>query len=261
MSFGGPSINPYQGRTQGKQNPPGSNELRSGYILPHMTTFFQPLMPLPMIRRKGQKILGLLLALLSTPFPPGIEGQALPPGPDSVAAEFQSALRGVGWQAAVSRLHPEALDNFHHLMTLLVEMDTTRAPIERLFPQGGLDAFHAISQEEVFLRVMEVLTEDAPGLVHALVVREVEVVGHVPEGTEMAHVVYRSTANLSGAKPELRLMTMKRDGERWKVLSSQELDILVEAFRGITRRVRPPPGGWPGGAPPDTSFQSQARTR
>ncbi len=202
-------------------------------------------------------ILTLLPSLLA--LPAGARGQASPPGPDSVATEFQSALRAVAWRAAVQRLHPEALEDFHYRMTLLVEMDTTRAPLEKLYPGGGLETYHQKSAEEVFLRVMEVLSEDAPGLVHALVVREVEVIGHVPEAPELAHVVYRSTADLSGAVPELRLMTMKRDGDRWRVLSSQELDILVEAFRGISRKRSPPPGGWPGGIPPDTGLARPRR--
>ncbi len=168
------------------------------------------------------------------------------PGPDSLATEFQAALRGMGWRAAAVRLHPEALENFHYLITLQVEMDTTGGPIEKLYPQGGLPLYYQKSPEEVFLRVMEVLSRDAPGLIHGLVMRDVDVVGSVPEG-ELAHVVYRSTADLSGAQPELRVMTLKRDGERWGVLRSQEVDVLVEAFRGITRKVRPPPGGWPGG--------------
>jgi hypothetical protein len=159
----------------------------------------------------------------------------------------------VGWQAAVARLHPEALADFHYRMTLLVEMDTTRAPLDKLYPVGGLEAYHRTSAEGVFLRVMEVLSEDAPGLAHALVVRDVEIIGSVPEGSDLAHVVYRSTAQLSGAVPEMRIMTMKKDGDLWRVLSSQELDILVEAFRGISRRRAPPPGGWPGGIDPDTT--------
>jgi len=195
-------------------------------------------------------VLTLFLSLLAIPV--GAGGQTSPPGPDSIATEFQSALRAVAWRAAVARLHPDALEDFHYRMSLLVEMDTTRAPLEKLYPRGGLEIYRRKSAEEVFLRVMEVLSEDAPGLVHALVVREVEVIGHVPEAPDLAHVVYRSTADLSGAVPELRLMTMKRDGDRWRVLSSQELDILVEAFRGISRKRSPPPGGWPGGIPPDT---------
>jgi hypothetical protein len=191
-----------------------------------------------------------------------LRGQVPHPGPDSVAAEFQASLLGVGWRAAASRLHPEALEEFHYLMTLMVEMDTTGGPIDKLYPQGGLPEFYARSHEEVFLRVMEVLTLDAEGLVHALVVRDVEILGHVSEGAELAHVVYRSTARLSGADPELRILTMKRSGDRWRVRGSQEVDVLVEAFRGITRKVRPPPGGWPGGVPPDTAGTSgQGKSR
>jgi hypothetical protein len=198
---------------------------------------------------------GFLLFLSALPFlfcAKGGGSQVRPqPGADSLATEFQAALRGVGWRAAAARLHPEALAEFHHRITLLVEMDTTRGPIEKLYPEGGLPLYHQKSREEIFLRVMEVLTETAPGLIHALVVRDVEVVGHVPEG-DLAHVVYRSTADLSGAEPELRLMTLKRNGDLWRVLRSQEVEVLVEAFRGITRKVRPPPGGWPGGVAPDT---------
>jgi hypothetical protein len=167
-----------------------------------------------------------------------------------VATEFQSALRAVAWRAALTRLHPEALEEFHFRISLLVESDTTRAPAQKLYPDGGLNTFRNTSPEAVFLRVFQVLSEDALGLVHALVVRDVEVIGHVPEGPDLAHVVYRSTADLSGAEPELRLMTMKRDGERWRVRATQELDILFEAFRGISRKRGLPPGGRPGGGVP-----------
>jgi hypothetical protein len=183
----------------------------------------------------------------------GVEAQAGPAGPDAAAAEFQNALRGVAWRAAASRIHPEGLASFHRLITILVEMDTTRAPLEKLFPEGGLDAYRSASPEAVFLKVIEVLLRDAPGLAHALVVREVEVVGSVTEGPDLAHAVYRSTAQLSGAEPELRVMTMKLDGARWKVLASQELDVLVEAFRGVSRRPLPPPGFSPAGSAPDTA--------
>ena len=196
-------------------------------------------------RLRAHRPLGIFLALLATsPFgqAPELVAQAPSLGPDSVATEFQSALRAVAWRAALVRLHPEALEDFHLRISILVESDTTRAPIQKLYPDGGLATFRSTSKEEVFLRVLEVLSEDALGLVHALVVRDVEVVGHVPEGPEMAHVVYRSTADLSGAEPELRLMTMKRDGDRWRVRASQEVDILFEAFRGISRERRGPGG-------------------
>lgn len=233
-----------------KSHRPGSPAVVSVYILQLMFALFQPFGPkLGFLHRTATLA---LLALLLRSLAPEAKAQTTTLGPDSVATEFQSALRAVAWRAAVARLHPDALSDFHFRMSILVETDTTRAPIEKLYPEGGLDLFHDTSKEGIFLRVMEVLSEDAPGLVHALVVRDVEVVGHVPEAPDLAHVVYRSHADLSGAEPELRLMTMKQHGDRWRVLDSQEIDILVEAFRGISRRRYPPPGGWPEGISPDT---------
>lgn len=190
----------------------------------------------------GPKSRGALLAVtLALALRGLLSGQTPALSPDSAATEFQAALRAVAWRAAASRLHPEGLADFHFRLTLLVEGDTTGATIRRLHPEGGLEAYRAASPEAAFLRIMNVLTEDALGLIHALVVRDVEVIGSVPEGPDLAHVVYRSTANLSGAVPELRVMTMKLDGNAWRVLTSQELDILVEAFRGVALG---------GGAPP-----------
>ena len=203
-----------------------------GYMIPLMSHLCQSLRlrpPLP----PTLWWTGILAALLSLVPQPGASCQSALTSPDSVAAEFQGALRAVAWRAAAARLHTEALADFHYRLSLLVEGDTTGASVERLYPERGLEAYREASQEEAFLRILEVLTEDALGLIHALVVRDVEIIGSVPEGPEVAHVVYRSTAILSGARPELRIMTMKREGDVWRVLTSQELDILVEAFRGV----------------------------
>lgn len=163
---------------------------------------------------------------------------ASPPAPDSVAREFQSALRAMAWRAVVQRLHPEALSAFHERVSILVESDTTRDPLEALYPDGGLEAYRARSPRDVFLRAMEVLTQLGPGLVHALVFRDVEILGSVSEPPDLAHVVYRSQEHLSGAVPELRVMTMKEVGESWKVLESPEVEVIFQAFRGVVRQPR-----------------------
>jgi hypothetical protein len=155
-----------------------------------------------------------------------------------VAREFQSALRAMAWRAVAQRLHPEALSAFHERVSILVESDTTRDPLEALYPDRGLEAFRARTPREVFLRAVEVLTQMGPGLVHALVFRDVEILGSVPEPPDLAHVVYRSQEHLSGAVPELRVMTMKEVGESWKVLESPEVEVIFQAFRGVVRQPR-----------------------
>jgi len=207
------------------------------------------------LRGSLSRAAGLALFLLLVLRPAGGRGQETGGGgavlsPDSVAHEFQNALRALAWRAALQRLHPEALEAFHGRISIMVETDTTGGPVDNLYPQGGRELFRSRSPGEIFLRVLQVIQDEAPGLIHALVVRDVDMVGSVLEPPDLAHVVYRSLADLSGARPELRLMTMKRQGNVWRVLDSQELDVLVEAFRGISRTVRPPGIRSP---PPDTS--------
>lgn len=156
------------------------------------------------------------------------------PSPDSIADSFQSALRAMAWRAAAQRLHPEGLARFRDRVDMLVETNPS-ALLEGAL--GGLSAeeYRVLSPEEVFVRSMQALSEQMRGLLHALVVRDVEVIGAVLESEDIAHVVYRSQARLSGAVPETRVMTLKRSPQGWRVLDSPELDVIREALRGFNR--------------------------
>ncbi len=161
--------------------------------------------------------------------------------PDSVATEFQAALRGMGWQAAALRIHPEGLRRFHDLIDMLVEVDESGATLEAFFGDMSAARYRALSSGEVFARVLASMRDHMGGLLHALVVRHVEIIGAVSEPPELAHVVYRSEAQLSGAVPELRVMTLKKADGRWLVLETPELEVIREALRGTPRRLQPSP--------------------
>ena len=171
--------------------------------------------------------------------------QAPTPPPDSVAAvaaEFQTALRAMAWRAAAVRMHSEALGQFRDVIDMAVELDDSGVTLEELFGDMSEEQYWAASPAEVFIRSMRFMAEDMRGLVHALVVREVDILGTVTEPPHLAHVVYRSEAQLSGAVPEVRVMTLKRAEAGWRVLETPELDVIREALRGIprTRQTSPP---------------------
>jgi hypothetical protein len=65
--------------------------------------------------------------------------------------------------------------------------------------------------------------------------RDDEVLGHVAEGETAAHVVYRTTARLSGAVPETKVMQLARGPAGWRVVWSDELEVLDAALRGVPR--------------------------
>lgn len=188
-------------------------------------------------------------------------GQASRPPPDSVATEFQTALRVMAWRAAAARMHPEGLDRFRALVDMLMEVDST-ATRAALFPELSSTEYRALDPAAVLVRVLARVAEDAPGLLHALVVRDVEIIGAVHEPPDRAYAVYRSTARLSGAEPSIRVMTLKLDGRHWKVLETDELEVIRESLRGLPRRAHPEPrGSSPGERPPDNGSIRESAPR
>ena len=158
--------------------------------------------------------------------------------PDSLATEFQTALRAMAWSPAATRIHPDGLRRLHDQIDMLVEVDSATT-LEVLFDGIGAAEYRSLSSADVFIRVMVYMANDMPGLLHALVVRDVGIIGAVMETQDLAHVVYRSEARLSGAVRELRVMTLKRSPDGWRVLETPELDVIREALRGIPRRGTP----------------------
>lgn len=149
------------------------------------------------------------------------------------------------WRAVARRMHPDALARFHALIDRLVEVDGATT-LDLLLPGLGLDEYRALGSEQVVVRALAALRDRAAGLLHALVVREVEVIGTVRGPPDRAYVVYRSTALLSGAVSEIRVMTLRRRADRWAVLESPELEVIRESFRGAPRRARPSGDADPG---------------
>jgi hypothetical protein len=184
--------------------------------------------------------LGLIMPAVLCAAAPAFAQRPLPEAPDSLAAEFQLAIRVAAWQAAARRMHPEALDRIHHRIDTLVRYDTAGKVIEAIFGGMSEEEYRSLSPGDVFVHLMEAISREMRGLLHFLVIEEIDILGTVREPPELAHVVYRSTAELSGAVPEIRVMTLKRTDEGWRVLTSQELEVIREAARGFFLRNSPP---------------------
>jgi hypothetical protein len=188
--------------------------------------------------------IGLVAAAVPCAVETASAQRPIPEEPDSVAAEFQTAIRVAAWEVAARRMHLEALERIHQRIDILVEADTTGKVIAAIFGDVSETEYRELSSADVFVSVMEAIGRHMFGLLYYLTIEEIEVLGTVQEPPELAHVVYRISAQLSGAVPEVRVMTLKRTEEGWRVLKSPELETIREAARGfIIRREPPPPPG------------------
>ena len=184
--------------------------------------------------RRALRALRLTVAAAACLAPLRLAAQAAPKSPEVVAQEFLDGFRSSAWRATAQRLDAEALERFRGVVTMM-----TRIPEGARFREvvlGGADsaAYEAMDDERVFAETAAGVFARMPGLLHALAVKDVEVVGAIRGASgDTAWAVYRSLAALSGAETETRVMTLVRRDGRWGVSRAPEMEVLLTALRGL----------------------------
>lgn len=155
--------------------------------------------------------------------------------PESAAELFLRSVRAIRWSAAAQFMHDETLGRFHMTSRMIAAADTS-GEISRYLVGTDSTGLVVLEPAEVFARSIGATIDDLPGLMHSLYDRDDEVLGHVTEDDTTAHVVYRTTPRLSGAVSEVKVMQVRRAEEGgWRVLWSDELEVLDAALRGVGR--------------------------
>src|SRR5690606_11477243 len=211
-------------------------------------------------RRRRAAVLTMLCAtpFLGRPAPAAAQTLAeLTASPEEAAGLFIRSVRTLRWSAAAQFMDPETLALFRDVVTMITEVDRS-GELLRFLTGADTAAYRALEPREVFARALDVLTGEMAGLAHSLADRDDRILGHVPEGADSAHVVYRTQMGISGSVPEVNLMQMRRGPEGWRVLWSEELDVLETALRGAARLRAPGPGADGGPSRPGTTGGSPA---
>ena len=160
---------------------------------------------------------------------------ALTTTPDSAAVLFLRSVRAIRWSAAAQFLDDEALGRFFETTRMLAAADTSGEVGHYLVATDSI-SLRALARPEVFAQAIGATIDGMPGLMHSLYDRDDEVLGHVSEVEGRAHVVYRTTARISGAVPEVKVMQLRHGPDGWRVSWSDELEVLDAALRGVGRR-------------------------
>jgi hypothetical protein len=162
--------------------------------------------------------------------------------PEETATLFLRSVRSIRWNTATQFMHSETLAGFHLVVTMIADADTT-GDMRSYLTETDSAAYQELSPAVVFDRAIGKMIDDMPGLMHSIFDRDDEVLGHVLEGGDSAHVVYRTTARISGAVPEVKVMQLLHTDAGWRVLWTDEMEVLDAALRGVARRREGPPRG------------------
>jgi len=167
--------------------------------------------------------------------------------PEEVAHLYIRAMADARINVVADQMHPSALDRFKNIMTEIADAiaaaPANRKPpakmVNALFGDEGPTVVKDLPPRDVFVRFMSNLTTFVPQIRAMHAGSEYQVLGHVVEGGNVAHVVFRATlAQGDHEMTKMSVLSLKRDGEHWKVLLTDDLENLVS---GLGKRLAAPP--------------------
>jgi hypothetical protein len=165
--------------------------------------------------------------------------------PEEIARGYMDSVKAGDMERVGTYMHPAALEKFKGILVQLAavigNVDAETDPkkntaIKILFgeekPAGIKDAL----PKNLFVHFLANLSQAMPMLRQMLNDSTYEFIGHVDEGGNQTHVVYRATLTTGGtAVTKMEVITLKRDGEEWKVMLTGDIESFVG---GLTRQLQ-----------------------
>lgn len=170
----------------------------------------------------------LLIALL------GIQDDAFgqKKSPEETIQEYVSYMGNLDYEGMAEAMHPEALQEFSEFLVDLVTMDSSGMFLALFL---GLDADEVAEKQpvELFALFMGNVMGLEPEVEESLKNATIDPIGHVMEGDDVAHVVYRMNMPMEGATiNKITVASMKRYEKSWRMLLTGDVDELMQALRG-----------------------------
>jgi hypothetical protein len=173
--------------------------------------------------------------------------------PEAVAHSYIRAMADQRINVVADAMHSTALERFKVIISGVADA-LAAAPPERkpptkllnaLFGDEGPAATKTLPARDVFVRFMTNLTTFVPQIREMEAGSEYQIIGHLDEGINHTHVVFRATLRRGRAElSKMAVLSLKREGDEWKVLLTDDLEALVSGlahqFAAPTPRVTAP---------------------
>ncbi len=173
------------------------------------------------------RTLGLSLALSFFPLAVPMAAQEAS-SPEALAKAASEATKKGDWTAFARLMHPEALAEFKRIFRALVAGEGAGPLRSAFFGVEKLEQVDALDDVYVFERLMTNLAKNVPGMAEAMAGSEMFIVGSLPEGDQLVHVVYHAGAKTEGMIfSKTSVMTFRRHQGEWRALLAGNIEGLA----------------------------------
>lgn len=173
----------------------------------------------------------LALALLACGATPALS-QRDSATPEQVASRYMQAMKAQQWDSMAYLMHPYALRQLRELLGPLFEAPSMDGPRQELLGVRTLAEARALSDTAVFVALISRVMSSQAQLTEFLRDATIQFIGHVPEGRDTVHVVYRMRYQKGEAAiSKMDVVSMQRMGITWRALLSADLRMLGAMLR------------------------------
>ncbi len=152
--------------------------------------------------------------------------------PEDVAQRYVSAMQAADWDTMAGLMDQSALKSMRDLLSPLFDLPEAAELRQRFLGVETVDEAAALSDTAVFARFMQFVGSQEPSLQEALKTSRMRVIGHIPEGGDTVHVVYRMTMTVEGiTMTRLDVFSLRQHGETWRGLLAGDVSALAAALR------------------------------
>ena len=159
--------------------------------------------------------------------------------PEAVVSKALDAVNHGRVDEFASAMEADSLEDFRTAVVATIDTAVQRVGEAKLlesFPGvKSAKALKTLDAPHLFAGVVRRLTSD-PDMKKSLAKTQLDVFGHVDEGDDTAHVVYRTKLKFGETDiVRLNVATLRKEGGAWKM-------VIPEDFSGPTKQGGPPPG-------------------
>jgi hypothetical protein len=147
--------------------------------------------------------------------------------PEAFARRYVATLVAGDFAANARLMHPQALGTIRRFVTVLAERDSTGQAVRQLLgvERSGVAA---LTDEQVYERFLRTVVGSQPEFLAAMRKSRTDIIGHVDEGTDQTHVLYRLHLEVQGIRlAKIDVLTAKRVGGEWRAMLTGDIEGLI----------------------------------
>lgn len=151
--------------------------------------------------------------------------------PEQVTERFIAAMRAADWNGMAALMHQNALKEMRQFLGALLEAPDAGQMRQQLLGVSTVQQAQALSDTAVFAALMRTTTQEAD-VAELMKTAKVQVLGHVNEGPDTVHVVYRMALTINGIPiTKMDVMSLARSPVGWRGLLKGDVSALAAGIR------------------------------